>query len=176
MSKTRIAGVQAAGLTPIWAIQLDDVTETITSETTTFPLSVLQAGQKLDCYMDFGGFNLDRTATTRQRQRMCQKVAEEIVTGHTIAGSATIVHDRQQAETEAINLAYEALPEGGEVVIAIAHGWEQADDPTVATVVDLWVVTVSQVDHLIPASADEDLMARATLSGSAYAANVALAA
>ena len=176
MSKTRIPGVQAAGMQPIWAFQLDDVTTPITDDTTSIPLSLLTEGQKLDCYMDFGDWTLDRTANTRTRQRMCQKIAEEIPIGETIAGAITIVHDRQAASTEQVNLAYEALPRGGEVVLAVAHGWDQGDDPTVDTVVDLWVVTVSMVKHLVATSPDAELKAEATLAGSLYVPNVALAA
>lgn len=176
MSKTRIAGVTAAGMQPIWVMQIADVVTPITSETTTFPLTALTGGVKIDCYMDFGDFTIDRTANTTTRQRMCQKVAEEIVIGHTIAGSATIVHDRQAADTEEINLAYEAFPEGGEVVIGVAHGHDQGVDPTAATVVDLWVVTVAMLKHLIATSPDADIKAEATLNGSVYAPNVTLSA
>lgn len=176
MSKTRVPGVNAAGMQPVWVMQKADVTTPITADTATFSLPLLQAGVKVDCYMDFGDFTIDRTANTTTRQRMCQKVAEEIVIGHTIAGTMTVVHDRQAADTEVVNLAYEALPEGGEVVIAVAHGWDQDNDPDATTVVDLWVVTVAMLKHLIATSPDADIKAEATLNGSVYASNVVLSA
>ena len=139
MSKTRVPGVNAAGMQPVWVIQMADITTPITADTTTLPLTALQTGVKVDCYMDFGDFTIDRTANTTTRQRMCQKVAEE-------------------------------------VVIAVAHGWDQDDDPTASTVVDLWVVTVAMLKHLIATSPDADIKAEATLNGSVYAPNVTLAA
>ena len=92
------------------------------------------------------------TANTRSRQRACQKVAEEIKIGETISGTLTIVYDQQKLnstdpEDQAINAAYKALPEGGEVFLFIANGWDQDQEPDATTVGDLWRVRVSQIAH-----------------------------
>ena len=179
MSTTAIAGVTAAGMQPVWAIDVADLTD-ITDDTESIPLSAVTGGQKLDCYYDFGGLTLDRTANTRSRQRACQKVAEEIKIGETISGTLTIVYDQQKLNSDApddqaINAAYKALPEGGEVFLFIANGWDQDQEPTIETVGDLWRVRVSQIAHLMAASAEEDLMARADLAGSLFVPNVTLA-
>lgn len=178
MSTTAIAGVNAAGMQPVWAIDVADLTG-ITDDTESISLSAVTGGQKLDCYYNFGGLALDRTANTTTRQRACQKVAEEIKTGETISGTLTIVWDQQKLnsvapEDAAINAAYKALPEGGEVFLFIAHGWDQDQAPDATTIGDLWRVRVSQIAHLMAASADEDIMARADLSGSLFVPNVAL--
>lgn len=175
MSTTAIAGVVAAGRQPVWAIQESALTD-ITDDTTSIPLAAVTGGQKLDCYYDFGGLTLDRTATTRQRQRACQKVAETIKIGEEINGTLTIVWDQQALDTAQVNLAYGALPEGGKVYLFIANGWDQDQTPVTTTKGDLWRVTVQQMDHLIAASAEEDLMARATLSGDLFVPNIDLSA
>lgn len=179
MSTTAITGVTAAGMQPVWAIDVADLTD-ITDDTESIPLAAVNGGQKLDCYYDFGGLTLDRTANTRSRQRACQKVAEEIKIGETISGTLTIVYDQQKLnsqaqEDQAVNAAYKALPEGGEVFLFIANGWDQDQEPTIETVGDLWRVRVSQIAHLMAASAEEDLMARADLAGSLFVPNVTLA-
>ena len=180
MSTTAIAGVTAAGMQPVWAIDVATLTD-ITDDTESIPLAAVTGGQKLDCYYDFGGLTLDRTANTRSRQRACQKVAEEIKIGETISGTLTIVYDQQKLNSDApddqaINAAYKALPEGGEVFLFIANGWDQDQEPTIETVGDLWRVRVSQIAHLMAASAEEDLMARADLAGSLFVPNVTLTA
>lgn len=181
MSTTAIAGVTAAGMQPVWAIDIAELTD-ITDDTTSIPLAAVTAGQKLDCYYDFGGLTLDRTANTRTRQRACQKVAEEIKIGETIAGTLTIVWDQQKINAtpevgeQDINAAYKALPEGGEVFLFIANGWDQDQAPTAETVGDLWRVRVSQIAHLMAAAAEEDIMARADLAGSLFVPNVTLSA
>lgn len=180
MSKTAVAGITAAGRQPVWAIQMSALTEPVTDDTESIPLAAVTGGQKLDCYYDFGGLTLDRTATTRSRQRACQKVAEEIKIGETISGTLTIVWDQQQLNASdpevIVNDAYKALPEGAEVYLFIAHGWDSDEDPTAETIGDLWRVRVNQVAHLMAASAEEDLMARIDLAGSMFAPNVTLAA
>lgn len=182
MSKTAVPGIVAAGMQPVWIIQTASLTDTITDDTETIPLTAVTGGQKADCYYDFGGLTLDRTATTRSRQRACQKVAEEIKIGETIAGTLTIVWDQQKLNAEPaagevdVNGVYKALPEGGQVYLFIAHGWDSDQDPTASTVGDLWRVRVSQIAHLLAASAEEDIMARADLAGDLFVPNVTLAA
>lgn len=182
MSKIAVPGIVAAGRQPVWIIQPADLPGDITDDTETIPLSAVAGGQKADCYYDFGGLALDRTANTRSRQRACQKVAEEIKIGETIAGTLTIVWDQQKLNTEPaagevdVNGVYKALPEGSQVYLFIAHGWDSDQDPTAETIGDLWRVRVSQIAHLLAASAEEDIMARADLAGDMFAPNVALAA
>ena len=173
MSITGINGVVAAGRQPVWAIDPADLTG-ITDDTVSIPLAAVTGGQKMDCYYDFGGLALDRSATTRSRQRACEKVAQEIKIGETITGSLTAVWDQQATDTATINLAYGALPEGGDVFLFIANGWDQDLTPTAATKGDLWRVTVTQKNHLLAASADEDLMFRADLNGTLFVPNVSL--
>ena len=76
----------------------------------------------------------------------------------------------------AVNRVYAALPEGATVYIARAYGWDTDLAPTAATKIDLYKATVQMVTKNEPASADEDLKVTATLSGSAYWADVTLTA
>lgn len=173
MSTTAIDGINAAGMQPVWIIQ-DDALTGITDDTTSIALATVQAGQKADCYYNFGGLELSREATTTSRQRACEKVAREIKTGETITGSMTFVWDQQSAEDDAINLVYSALPEGSQVWLFIAHGWDQDKALEATTKGDLWRMDVTQIDHLMAASPEEDIMARATLNGSLFVPNVTL--
>lgn len=173
MSTTAIDGIQAAGRQPVWAIDAADLTN-ITDDTASIPLAAVTAGQKMDCYYDFGGLALTREPQTRARQRACEKVVQNIKIGESITGTLTAVYDQQETDTATINLAYGALPEGGEVFLFIANGWDQDDTPTSATKGDLWKVKVTQKDHLLATSAEEDLMFQATLDGSLFVPNVSL--
>ena len=171
---TGVDGVIAGGRQPVWVIDPADVTEAPTAGATTFPLAAVTGGVKIDCLYDMGDVSLTRAASTRERQRACQKVAETIVTGHTIEGSITAIWD-QQADTAAeVNAAYSALPEGGQAYVFVAHGHDSEVDPTAETKGDVWRVKVTQVDHTLAANADEDIKFAATLSGDGYWPNVTL--
>lgn len=173
---TVIPAIIADGRQPVWAIQLADITTPITDSTTSIPLAAVTGGQQIDCYYEIGGIDLTRTATTRSSQRACQKIAEEIKTGETIAGSISPIFD-QQAEDEAeINAAYAALPEGSQVLLFVAHGWDSEQEPTAETKGDLWRVRITQVDHPMRTVAGEDLVATVQLSGNLYVPNVSLTA
>lgn len=172
---TGIKGVSSAGRQPIWVIQATAL-ENVTDETKSIPLATVTAGTKIDCYYNFGGIELTREPTTVERQRACEKVAQQIKIGETINGTINAVWDQQAAAEAEVNKAYSALPEGGEVFLFIANGWDTDKEPTAETKGDLWRVTVSQKDHTVAASADEDLMFRATLTGSQFLPNLTLSA
>lgn len=173
MSTTGIDGVVAAGRQPVWIIDAANLS-TVDDNTTSLPLATVTAGQRADCYYNFGGLSLDRTATLRERQRACEKVSVQTKIGEQITGTMTIVFDQQALDTDEVNLAYSALPEGGSVGLFVAHGWDANLAPTAETKGDLWIVDVTQINHLLAASAEEDLMARADLNGERYLKNLTL--
>jgi hypothetical protein len=105
---------------------------------------------------------------------MCQVVAETISTGETIDITLNAVFDQQEAMSAEVNEVYDALPEGAVVYIAQAFGWDSSVTPTTSTVIDLFKATVQTRMKNQPTTFDEDLKFQATLSGSAYFADVAL--
>ena len=173
-----IDGVLAAGNLPLWIIPAASLTTEPTDEVKSIPLAVLTGATtvKGDCYSDFGDVSISRTPTTRERQRMCQKVVETITTGQTIDISMSYVFDQQAATSAEVNEVYAALPEGATVYLARAYGWDTDTTPTAATKVDLYKATVQMVTRNEPAGGEEDLKVTATLSGSAYWADVTLTA
>lgn len=176
MATTAIEGVVAAGRVPTWIIPAASITVDPTEGTWSVPLTALTAGTtvKADCHMDAGDISVTRTPTTKSRQRMCQIVAETVKTGETIDLTIAAVFDQQEAMSEDVNEVYAALPEGEVVYIAQAFGWDSSVTPTVATVVDLFKATVQSRMKTQPTTFDEDIKFQATLSGSAYFADVAL--
>lgn len=178
MSKTAIDGVVAAGRVPTWIVPAALVTTAPTPGAGTYkiPLAALSGtgAVKVDCYLDAGDITVGRTPQTRTRQRMCQKVAQTITTGETIDVTLSAVYDQQALTTAIVNKAYAALPEGADVYIVQAFGWDQAADPTTSTVVDAVRGTVQQRMKNQPTSADEDLKFVATISGSAFYSDLAL--
>lgn len=178
MSTTAIEGVVAAGRVPTWIVPAALVTTAPAEGAWEIPLSVLSnaAVIKADCYYDAGDITITRTAQTRARQRMCQKVAQTITTGETIDVTLSAVYDQQEAMTEVVNKVYAAVPEGADVYILQAFGWDQAVTPTVATVVDAVRGTVQQRMKNQPTTPDEDLKFQVTISGSAFYSDVELTA
>ena len=178
MTATAIEGVVAAGRVPTWIIPAASITADPVTGTWSIPLAALTGGTtvKIDCYLDAGDIAISRTAQTRTRQRLCQTVAEQIKTGETINITISAVYDQQEGTSDAVNKVYAALAEGGDVYVAQAFGWDSTVTPTTATVIDLWKGTVQMKTKNQPTSADEDLKFTATLSGSAYFADVALTA
>lgn len=175
MTVTVPDGVNANGRQPVFVIQ-ESALPNINDETTSIPLAAVLAGEKIDCYYELGGITLNRTATTRSRQRACEKVAQEIKTGETIDGTISPIYDQQQLDDAdaVINAAYRALPEGGTVFLFVAHGWDSDDAPTAATVGDLWRVKVQQVDKPFMDVEGADLTATVNLSGNLYRPDVTL--
>ena len=177
MTATAIEGVVAAGRVPTWIIPAATITADPVTGTWSIPLAELtDAGNvKVDCYLDAGDIQISRTANTRTRQRLCQTVQETIKTGETIDITLSAVYDQQDTTTD-VNDVYDALAEDADVYIAQAFGWNSAATPTAATVIDLWKGSVQMRNKNFPTSADEDLKFTATISGSAYFADVALTA
>ena len=175
MSTTAVAGVVAAGRVPTWIFPIADlVAEPSGPGPWSIVLSAITGAVKVDCHMDAGDLQITRTPTTKQRQRLCQIVAETIKTGETIDLTLSAVFDQQKALTDAVNEVYAELPEGSEVYIAQAFGHDSSKPATAATVIDLYRGTVQSRMKTQPTSADEDLKFEATLSGSAYWADVTL--
>ena len=178
MTATAIEGVVAAGRVPTWIIPAASITTDPTTGAWNIALAAITGATtiKADCYLDAGDIQVSRTAQTRTRQRLCQTVAEQIKTGETIDITISAVYDQQEATSDDVNKVYAALVEGGEVYVAQAFGWDSTVTPTTATVIDLWKCTVQMKTKNQPTSPDEDLRFTATLSGSAYFADVALTA
>lgn len=176
MAVTAIAGVVAAGRVPTWIIPAALITTDPVVGTWSIPLLKLNDATvaKADCHMDAGDMSVTRTSATKSRQRMCQVIAETIATSETIDITLSAVFDQQAAPSAAVNKVYAALPEGSVVYIAQAFGWDSALTPTVATKLDLLKATVQTRMKTQPTTIDEDLKFLATLSGSAYFADIAL--
>lgn len=176
MSVTAIEGVVAAGRVPTYIIPAAGVTVPPTTAVPELLLSELLAGTviKADCHMDPGDISVTRTPTTKSRQRMCQTVAETIPTGETIDVTITAVFDQQEASSAEVNDVYTALPQGADVYIVQAWGWESGVTPTVATVVDVMRGTVQTRTKNQPTTFDEDLKFTATLSVSSLVEDVEL--
>lgn len=175
-SPTGVDGIIAGGNTPTWIVQENTVTEGLTDKAVTFPLAALSAATtvKADCHMNMDGVEITREATTRDRQRMCEKVTVSVKTGETINGSITAVYDQQAAASALINAVYTALPEGATVYIVRAYGLDSQTKPSASTKVDVVRAKVTQRNKNQPV-AGEDLMATATLSGDLYLQDVTLA-
>ncbi len=172
---TGVDGISAAGMQPVFIIQETALTG-IKSSTKSIALSAVTGGVKADCFYDFGGLELSREPKTRERQRACEKAIKAVKIGQTITGALTIVWDQQAKSEAVINQVYSALPEDENVYLFIANGWDSEKVPDATTKGDLWRVEVTQMDHLIATSADEDLMAKATLNGDLFIPNITLTA
>ena len=178
MTATAIEGVVAAGRVPTWIIPAASITTDPTTGAWNIALAAITGATtiKADCYLDPGDIQISRAATTRTRQRLCQTVAENIKTGETIDITLSAVYDQQEATSDDVNKVYAALVEGAEVYVAQAFGWDSTATPTTATVIDLWKGTVQMKTKNQPTSVNEDLKFTATISGSAFFADVALIA
>ncbi|WP_347042019.1 hypothetical protein [Brachybacterium nesterenkovii] len=172
---TGVDGIAAAGMQPVYIIQ-ESALPDITPSSTSVSLAIVQGGVKADCYYDFGGLDLTREAKTKERQRSCEKAVKSVKIGEVISGSLTVVWDQQATPEAVINQVYSALPEGENVYLFIANGWDSSKPLEATTKGDLWRVEVTQMDHLIATSPDEDLMAKATLNGDLFIPNMTLAA
>lgn len=164
-STTGVDGVIAGGNTPTWIIQEALIPAPLTDHDTTFPLTALSDATtvKADCHMNMDGISFTRNATTKDRQRMCEKVKQTIKTGETIDGELTAIYDQQADATALINHVYTALPEGATVYVVRAYGLDSTVPPTTANKVDVYRGTVQQRNKNNPV-AEEDLMFTATLS------------
>lgn len=179
MSTTAIDGVVAAGHWVTWIIPAATLSEDEPTDVAfDIPLTGITGATtvKIDCHLDFGDVNVTRSPITRTRQRACQENPQNITIGETIDVTISAVFDQQEAMTEAVNEAYAAMPEGSEVYIAQAFGWDSSVTPTTATVIDLYRGTVQSRMKNQPASAEEDLKFTATISCDARWEDVALAA
>lgn len=177
MSVTAIEGVVAAGRWPTWIIPESAITtEPSGSGPWSIPLSALTdpTAAKVDCHLDAGDVEITREAVTRERQRACQVVLEQIKTGETIQLIIRAVYDQQADSTEDVNAAYAALPEDTTVFVAQAFGWDSSLAPDSTTVVDLYKAKVQSRMKTQPTEANEDLKFQATLSGSNFWADVTL--
>ena len=101
-------------------------------------------------------------------------VQQTVNVGETIDVTIAAVYDQQEAMSEAVNKAYAAMPQGAEVYIAQAFGWDSAVTPTIATVIDLLPGRVLTRTKNQPSSSEEDLKFTATISASAYFEDVEL--
>lgn len=174
---TGVDGIIAGGNTPVWIIQEAAITTPLTEHTTSIPVSLLAdpTTAKIDCYMNMDGMSVTRTPSTKERQRMCEKVKQSVKTGETIDIEITAIYDQQAQAADEINVAYTALPEDATVYIVRAYGLDSTVTPTSANKVDVLRGTVQQRNKNNPV-AEEDLMFTATLSGDLMIQDVQLAA
>lgn len=164
-----IDGVQAAGMQPVWVIAESALAEVNPgNETTTIPVSAVTGGVKIDCYYNLGGVEMEREQQTKERQRACQKVIEEIKIGEKISGTIEAVYNQQETPDAIVNKAYTALPEGGTVYLFVAHGWDTDKTPDATTKGDLWRVEIQQKDKTFAADNESELTFIASLVGDLY--------
>lgn len=175
-SPTGLDGVIASGNTPLWIVQDTTLPEPLNDQAASFPLTALSAADtvKADCHMNMDGFEMSREATTRERQRMCEKIAKKVKTGETIDGSVTAIFDQQAESAALINAVYDALAEGNVVYIVRAYGLDANQEPVAGTKVDVYRVDVQQRNKNQPVQG-EDLMFTATVSGDLYLQDIPLA-
>ncbi len=177
MATTAVAGVIAAGRVPVYVIPAAAITaDPLTEVGGSIPLTEFNDAttEKIDCHMDAGDMSVTITPTSKQRQRLCQTVAETIETTKTIDVVINAVYDQQAASSAEVNEAYAALAEGAEVYIGVPFGWDSSATPTTSTVVDLYKGTVQSRYKTFPTAIDEDLKFQATISASAYFQDVTL--
>lgn len=171
-----IDGVQAAGMQPVWVIAESALADaTLNASTKNIPLAAVTGGVKIDCYYNLGGVEMEREQQTKERQRACQKVIEEIKIGEKISGKIEAVYDQQAAADAVVNAAYTALPEGGTVYLFVAHGWDTDETPTAETKGDLWRVEIQQKDKTFAADNEAELTFIASLVGDLYLPDLILA-
>lgn len=122
---TGLDGIVASGNVPTWIIPESALTG-ITDQTNSIAATVLTAAGtvKADCYHNMGGISLNRTATTRDRKRACDKFTVTRKTGETIEAAVEAIFDQQEEAdaTVKLNAVYDALPEKSTVYIAKAYG------------------------------------------------------
>lgn len=174
---TAVDGIIAGGNTPAWLVQEEEITQPLVAGAISFPLAALTADTtvKIDCHLDMDGIDVTRNATTRERQRMCEKIKTEIKTGETISGSITSIYDQQATSEALINAVYTALPEGRTVYLVRAYGLDAHKPATEATKVDVLRIEVQQRNKNNPV-AGEDLEFTATFSADLYLPDVKLTA
>ena len=172
-----VDGVIANGNVPIWILPVSAFTPALDESTTSISAALLTGDDsvKIDCLMDMGGATFARTPTTRDRQRACEKNARTIRTGQTIDGSITAIYDQQDIDADSVvNAAYDALPEGEEVVVVIAYGHDSLPE-TAPNRVDIYRCDVQTRSKNDPVQG-EDLMFTATLSADLYLPDVTVTA
>jgi len=176
MATTAVEGVVAAGRVPTWVIPAALVTQDPSEGSWSIDLDVLlhETTVKIDCHYDYGDVTVTRTPSTRSRQRACQIVAQTINVGETIDVTIAAVFDQQEDMSDVVNEAYSAMPQGADVYIAQAFGWDSSVEPTTATVIDLFPGTVQTRTKNQPTTPEEDLKFTAVVSASAYFEDVAL--
>lgn len=166
---TGLDGIIASGNVPTWIIPESALTG-ITDQTTSIAATVLSATGtvKADCYHNMGGVNFNRTSTTRDRKRACEKITVTKKTGETIEGSVEAIFDQQEDAdaTIKLNAVYDALPEKSTVYIAIAYGHDSMS-ATPPAKLDLYrgEVTMRAKNPIVEG---EDMMFTATIAADLY--------
>lgn len=179
MSVNAIPGVVAAGRWPTFIIPESALTTPPSGAGPwSIPLSALTdpATVKIDAHLDAGDVEITREPVTRERQRASQTVVEQIKTGETISITLNAVYDQQAPDTEDVNLAYAAVPEGVKVYVAQAFGWDSGQAPDETMILDLFEGTVQSRMKNQPTEANEDLKFRSTISGSGFWEDVTVTA
>lgn len=166
-------GITAAGMVSTFIIQKADLPNP--PELTMAALTAA-ATVRIDCWLDMGDVSFSRTPNEREVQRACSKIASKIKVGETIEGEITAIYDQQAESTETINRVYGALPEGAEVYIYRAYGFDSSLDPKVGMKGDLYEGNVQMVSKNEPANPDEDLKFTSQIAATNYWPDVAVAA
>lgn len=168
---TGLDGVTASGNVPTWIIQDASVTTPFTDQTETISSALFtdDSTVKIDCYHNMGDVNFTRTPTTRERKRACEKVTVTRKTGETIEGTVQAIYDQQAAAEELINAAYESVPEGVTVYVAIGYGHDSHDG--LPSRVDIYRGDVTMRAKNQPVEG-EDLMFTSTISADLFLEDV----
>jgi len=149
----------------------------INSSTTEISKSaVIDKATKIDCFYQIGEIEFEQDTETEEEQFACEANPRETVISTKTTATVTIVWDQQKDLTEDINAAYNALPEGSDVILFIAHGHPSDQEVKPGTVGDVYVMNVQKVKHLFAEDSKSRIRAEITLTGSIERKNVKVVA
>lgn len=166
----------AAGREPVYVAPLSAMPTVSSSTASVSKAGLIDKATKIDCFYQIGDIEFEQDTETEEEQFACEANPRETVISTKTTATITIVWDQQKALTEDINGAYNALPEGSDVILFIAHGYASDQEVKVDTVGDLYVMTVQKVKHLFAEDSKSRIRAEVTLTGSIERKNVKVAA
>lgn len=166
----------AAGREPVYVAPLSAMPAVNSATTSVSKVGLIDKATKIDCFYQIGGIEFEQDTETEEEQYACEANPREVPISTKTTATLTINWDQQKALTEDINAAYNAMPEGSDVILFIAHGYASDQELTVGTVGDLYVMTVQKVKHLFAEDAKSRIRAEVTLTGSVERRNVKVTA
>lgn len=162
----------AAGREPIYVAPLSTFPEVSSATKEVSKAKVIDLATKIDCFFQIGDIEFEQDTETEEEQFACETNPRETVISTKTTATVTIVWNQQEELTADINAAYNALPEGSDVILFIAHGHASDQEVEVGTVGDLYVMNVQKVKHLFAEDSKSRIRAEVTLTGSIERKNV----